>query len=383
MSPSVARSLASIASAAALLAAPPADGGTCRPRPAGPAEDWSLAPSPRGPAVDALERYAFARDDADPRRRELRTDGLVIVRGGRIAWERYARAYGPSSRHAAWSIAKALTVALAGVAAERRALDLDSSICRHLPAPPTHCGITPRHLLESASGIEWSEGYEGSPPRSSSVLAMLYGEGSRDMTSFVLAHARSAPPGKAWRYSSGDSVLLASVVGRALQPRFGPEWPERALLEPLGMESAVLERDGAGTPVGSSWLHATPRDLARLGLLYLDDGCWRGSRLLPEGWVRASTSVSAPLRAGGPSRAPGDVQGWGWWLNRPVPSLGQPAPWAGVPEDAYAARGHWGQLVAVIPSLDLVVVRTADDREEGALDVAKLLRLAADVGRGR
>jgi CubicO group peptidase (beta-lactamase class C family) len=146
------------------------------------------------------------------------------------------------------------------------------------------------------------------------------------------------------------------------------------------MTSAVLERDAAGTPVGSSFLHATPRDLARLGLLHLADGCWRGQRLLPPGWVRQATGLTAPMRSPAQGRDPGDVQGRGWWLNRPVPALGQPVPWPGAPEDAYAARGHWGQVLAVIPSQDLIVVRTGDDREPGALDLGHLLALAAAVG---
>jgi CubicO group peptidase (beta-lactamase class C family) len=86
------------------------------------------------------------------------------------------------------------------------------------------------------------------------------------------------------------------------------------------------------------------------------------------------------MRAAAPGREPGDVYGRGLWLNRPVPALGQGLPWPGAPGDAYAARGHWGQVVAVVPSAGLVVVRTGDDREEGALDLGRLLALAAAVG---
>jgi CubicO group peptidase (beta-lactamase class C family) len=202
------------------------------------------------------------------------------------------------------------------------------------------------------------------------------------MAGFVRSHRASAPPGTRWNYSSGDSVLLSAVVGAALSPRLGPNWPTAALFEPLGMESAVLERDAVGTVVGSSLWHATPRDLARLGLLYLGDGCWRGERLLPPGFVAASTALSAPSAASAEAGRAGDRHGLGWWLNRPVPALGLPAPWAGVPEDAFAARGHWGQLIAVVPSLGLVVVRTADDREAGAFDLGRFLALAIAAGRG-
>ena len=110
------------------------------------------------------------------------------------------------------------------------------------------------------------------------------------------------------------------------------------------------------------------------------DGCWQGERLLPAAWVREATAPSAAMFDPAPGREPGDVQGRGWWLNRPVPSLVQPLPWPGAPEDAFAARGHWGQMVAVVPTQDLIVVRTGDDREPGVLDLGRLLALAAAVG---
>ncbi len=362
----------------------PATRAACPDLPAWPA-DWSVAPWAATPdrvsAIDALESYAFP--PRAPEREGIRTDSVLVVRGGTIAYERYADRYGPGSPHAAWSCAKSLTSALAGVALAHGALGLDDSICRHLPAPGNHCDVTVRHLLQLASGLDWTESYEGMPLQGSSVLAMLYGVGRDDMAGFVLSHGRRAPPGARWNYSSGDSVLLAAVVRAALEPRLGPDWPRVALLDPLGMRSATLERDASGTPVGSSLLHATPRDLARLGLLYLSDGCWHGERILPEGFVAASTAVSGPSRAPAARREAGDVYGFGWWLNRPVPDVGQPVPWPGVPEDAFAARGHWGQLVAVIPSLGLVIVRTADDREERAFDLARFLALAIAVGRER
>ncbi len=372
----------------------------CRSLPDQPGHDWRLLPAPtdavRVAAIEALDRHAFPARLPD--RKGLRTDGLLVLRGGAIVHERYADGFDPATPHVAWSCAKSLTAALAGVAVARGALDLDASICRLPPVPAPglagiertlqpwealqpRCDLTARHLLQLASGLDWNETYEGKGLQASSVLAMLYGVGRADMAGFVRRHRSRAPPGERFNYSSGDSVLLSAVVGAALSPGLGPGWPTAALLEPLGMESAVLERDAAGTVVGSSLWHATPRDLARLGLLYLADGCWGGERLLPSGFVAASTALSAPSRAGAASGREGDRYGLGWWLNRPVPELGLPAPWAGVPEDAFAARGHWGQLIAVVPSLGLVVVRTADDREAGVFDLGRFLTLAIAAGR--
>jgi CubicO group peptidase (beta-lactamase class C family) len=288
--------MAALLLAASPLATPPP--AACPVLRAWPGADWSVATPPADPAgrgaIEALERYAFPPRAAD--RKGIRTDGVVVARGGVIVYERYADGYGPASPHVAWSCTKSLTSALAGVALAGGALGLDDSICRHLPAAGGACEVTVRHLLQLASGLDWNESYEGMNLQGSSVLAMLYGVGRADMAGFVRAHPSIAPPGARWNYSSGDSVLLSAVIRAALEPRLGAGWPGAALFEPLGMRSATLERDAAGTPVGSSFLHATPRDLARFGLLYLADGCWRGERILAEGYVAASRS-SVPFRA--------------------------------------------------------------------------------------
>jgi CubicO group peptidase (beta-lactamase class C family) len=375
----------------AVLALPPARAdevqGGCRPGAAFPGDDWtSVADEVRRarPAeVAALDAYAFTLTGPDAARDGHRTDGLVVVHRGVITYERYARGFGPATPHIAWSVSKAVTQALVGVAAARRALAPDDSICKHLPAAPArHCGIRVRDLLESSSGLDWSERYEGLGLQGSSVLAMLYGEGRRDMAAFVLSHGRRAAPGTRWDYSSGDAVVLAAVADRAMRATgAGERWPDELLFRPLGMHGATLERDAAGTPVGSSYFYATPRDLARLGWLYAQGGCWQGRPLLPKGWVQAATQVAPAFRRpGGWRRTSGGAFGWDLWLNRPVPELGWTAPWPGTFEDAFAARGHWGQEIIVIPSQELVVVRTADDRGE-KLDPGRLMALALVAGR--
>jgi CubicO group peptidase (beta-lactamase class C family) len=368
-----------------LAARAAAAAGACPPRDGWPDPDWPVEAervrTARAAEVAALERYAFTLEGSDAERKGVRTDGVVVVHRGVVTYERYGRGFGPATRHLGWSVSKSVTSALVGAAVAARALAVGDSICDHLGRGAGHCGITVRNLLEFASGLDWRETYEGRAHQDSSVLAMLYGVGRHDMARFVLGHRPRAAPGAQWAYSSGDALLLAAVAGAAMEPRHGRDWPWTRLFDPVGMRSAAIERDTAGTLVGSSHFFATPRDLARFGYLYLNDGCWQGRRVLPDGWVRRSTSVSEVLRAGSPHRHPGDVQGWALWLNRAVPELGQPVPWPEVPDDAYFMRGHWGQLVAVVPSLDLVVVRTGDDRDESAFEIGRFTALAAAAGR--
>lgn len=335
----------------------------------------------RAVEIAALETYAFTLQGDDADRVGPRTDAVLIVQNGEIVYENYARGWTYQKPHLGWSMTKSTMSALTGIAIARGAVTLEDSICIHIdPALEELCDVTVRDLLEFASGIDWKEVYENESNQQSSVLAMLYGEGREDVVRFITSHPLRSPPGEVYTYSSGDTTLLAGVLAAALEPTLGRDWPFALLFEPLGMDSAVLERDAKGVPIGASYLYATPRDFARFGLFALDDGCWSSGRILPAGWMESATSISAPFENDPRETDPTDVQGWQWWLNQPVPAQGVPQPYPDVPDDAFLALGHWGQSIAIIPSLDLVVVRVADDRDK-TFDRNTFLKLAIAVGR--
>lgn len=321
--------------------------------------------------VHALESMMFAGDSG------VRTDALLVVHQGALVYERYARGYERTSPHLAWSITKTLTSLLTGVAVAEGALALDDSVCKHLAAAGK-CDVTVRSLLEMASGLDWNEDYEGGARQDSSVIAMLVGQGRRDMAAFVLEQPYAAPPGTAFRYSTGDATVLARVVENAMRPRFGDDFAWSLLWDPLGLTSMTMERDASGSTVGGAYSYATAEDWARIGLFMLDDGCWDGARILPDGWMKEATTPSAPFVA---KSFADDLafpleQGFSIWLNRTVPGVRDARPLPSVPEDAFVALGHWNQMIVVVPSRDVVVVRSADDRDETALDVDAFLRLA-------
>jgi CubicO group peptidase (beta-lactamase class C family) len=331
--------------------------------------------------IAALEQFAFTLTGQDEDRLGVRTDAVLIVHRGRIVYERYARSWTAEQPHYAWSMTKSVMNALTGIAVARGYLSIDDSICRWMPYLPTsRCAIQVRHTLEFSTGLDWRETYENASNQESSVLAMLYGVGHRDAARFVASHPLRDAPGTTYMYSSGDTNLLSRAVDRAFAAAGeDSDYPWRRLFDPLGITSATLERDETGTPIGSSWWYATPRDMARFGYFFLRDGCWSGGRILPEGWVQASTAVNAAIRMRRLDADPDDVQGRQFWLNRPIPEVGVSTPWPGVPEDAFAARGHWGQSITVVPSRDVVIVRTADDRERGVFDFARFITLALAV----
>jgi CubicO group peptidase (beta-lactamase class C family) len=145
-------------------------------------------------------------------------------------------------------------------------------------------------------------------------------------------------------------------------------FPRERLFEPLGMRSAVLEPDSAGTFVASSFMYASARDWARLGLLFLQDGVWQGRRLLPDGWVAYTLTP--------PAAAPDARYGAHMWLKIPdARDLGQPPK----PEESYYMLGYDQQVVAVIPSRDLVLVRLGLSHDEDSTELARNLAAIVDA----
>ncbi len=360
----------------AALAGPCPTGGTW------PSPDWDdsqldAVKQSKAAEIKALEDAFFTLTGKDSEREGLRTDSLLILKDGKLVYEKYARGYDKTKKHLSWSVAKSFTSALTGAAAQQGKLSVDDGICKYLSGMRDDvCRITVRNLLEFSSGWDWQEEYEHESYQVSSVIAMLFGEGHGDMLTFVTDHPFYATPGSKWRYSTGEALVLAAVVKKAVGGAKG--WAQDLLFKPIGMTGAVLEEDLEGTPLGGSHVFATPRDFARLGYLYLNDGCWNGQRILADGWVKSSSTASGPYRTGSPDTET-EPNGWMWWTNEAIAEKnGQAKPWMDAPDDAYEADGHWGQYIIVVPSANVVVVRTGDDRNESA-DQSKLISLALKV----
>ncbi len=323
------------------------------PQPPGvpfPAADWSEGKLPPG-AGNALAA-ALERVFAEPEPERLRgTRAVVVVQGGRIVGERYAPGFDRDTRLLGWSMTKSLMGALVGVLVGdgRLRLDAPAEVPAGQSAGDPRREIQIDQLLRMSSGLDWNESY-GISHRLPDVIQMLYGRGLGDMASFAADRPLASPPGSEWRYSSGTSVLLSGIVRRVLADDGAYRaLPRRALFDPLGMTSALMELDEAGTFVGSSYSWATARDWARFGLLYLRDGVWGKARILPPGWVDY-TRTPAPA-------APRGEYGAHFWLNAGVPAKGVVAPLPRAPRDLFYAAGHDGQFVFVVPSRDLVIVR--------------------------
>lgn len=326
-----------------------------------------------------LERYCFTRTGDEQNRAGIRTDGLLIIRNGYLVYEEYARGYTKDKKHHIWSDTKSVLNAAIGVAIREGKLQLEDSAGKYLQELSTEDkkNIKIKDLLEMSSGLFWDEGYESSPLKSL-VIAMLYTRGRIDMGRFAAQQRVQYPPGERFYYSSGTSNILSLILRKALgEERYATFfWDE--IYKPLGMKNVTMERDMSGTFVASSYMFLPPRELAKFGFLYLNDGVWEKKRILPEGWVQYTvTMAKAYYTTPMDTHLAKDNPGAHWWLNLGIKERGQERPWPKAPRDTFAAEGHWGQFLFVIPSLDMVVVRTGDDRD-GSFDLNTFLGLVVE-----
>jgi CubicO group peptidase (beta-lactamase class C family) len=342
------------AEAQALAVTPPADTGALWPE----GERVEPDAQPKGvdrPALDAALAAAFAEPDPE---RPRNTRALVVVHRGRVAAERYAPGFDAAMPLIAWSMTKGALNALVGLRVKdgKMALTDRALLPEWRGEGDKRRDISLDELLRMSSGLAFDESYDDPL---ADVTVMLFARS--DMAKFAAGKPLLHPPGAHWDYASGTSLIIA----RALRESFGTgqdylRYPRERLFDPLAMRSAALTSDAAGTLVGSSLLYASARDFARLGLLFLQDGVWQGMRLLPEGWVEYTLTPTKD--------APDETYGAHMWLKLPLSDgYGEPP----MPDDAYYFLGHDEQIIAVVPSRDLVIVRLGLTARGGAWDHAK------------
>lgn len=302
-----------------------------------PAQSWPEG-APEGD-VDIARLHAAANHAFDPAHAD--TDGetlaWTIIHRGRLVFERHAPGHGQGDTFISWSMAKSILHALVGVLVGEGKLDVNA------PAPvpawqqagDPRAKVTLEQLLRMVDGLDFVEVYEEGGR--SDVIEMIFKSGKDDVAGYAEARPLVRPPGTWWSYSSGTSNIVSAIVARAVGGgRAGMEsFMRRVLLDRIGMQSATLRFDAAGTFIGSSFVFATARDFARFGLLYLRDGIFSGERVLPAGWVDHARTVT-PASSG--------YYGAHWWLA--LDGLG-----------IFTANGFNGQYIVVDPRRDLVLVR--------------------------
>jgi CubicO group peptidase (beta-lactamase class C family) len=209
-------------------------------------------------------------------------------------------------------------------------------------------------MMAMTSGLEWNENH--GIPLDPGRLENL----EKDAAAFARDRALVAPPGTKFNYSGGSSVLLARIWQNAIGAE-AQAYPQQRLFKPLGVTSAVLESDPSGTFLGEAFLYANAHDWARFGEFLRLGGEWNGEQLLPMGFV---DYMRSPVPAS--DEGHGAVYGRGQvWLAR--------GEGFDLPADTFMLEGKLRQVIAIIPSRKLVILRMGLTREDIGYSVAKLL----------
>lgn len=309
-----------------------------------PTNEWPVGEVPDGVDLDSLIDELF--NDSGPL---ARTFASVVIHKGKLIQQRYAHELEHFDREPtpidqdtpllSWSMAKSMTHALVGMLVAEGKLDVNAPPGEPQWAEPgdPRGQITLDQLLEMRDGLDFLEDYVDG--ERSDVINMLFGEGAADVAAFAANRGLIAEPGTRFNYSSGTTNIISATVARAVGP--GEPYRQflhRRLFDPIGMSTATAKFDDAGTFIGSSYVYATARDFAKFGYLYLRDGVWDGTRLLPDGWVDHARAVRSKDDDGL------DYYGAQWWLH-------------GDEYGTFRCSGYEGQRIVVCPALDLVIVR--------------------------
>ncbi|WP_291963617.1 serine hydrolase domain-containing protein [Maribacter sp.] len=285
-------------------------------------------------AYDKLE-VAFENAFKDA---EQKTRSLLVIHKNQIIGERYIDGFTKDTKILGWSMTKSILATLYGILEYQDKIDIDyKPFSDEIRMKNPKTNITLDHLLRMQSGLEWDENYF----KISDVTRMLFLDS--DMTLAQRNKKVVAQPTEIWNYSSGTTNLLSGI----LREQFAThqeylDFPYKELIDRIGMNSMLLETDLSGNYILSSYAWATTRDWAKFGLLYLNRGEWNGERIFSESW---SDYVSKPtINSNG-------TYGAHFWLNAK-------AKYADIPTDLYSVNGFQGQRIFIIPSKDLVVVRT-------------------------
>ena len=283
-----------------------------------------------------MDSGALAGIIEDVTRQGIHLHSLLVVRHGNIVAEAYFYPYRPGIKHEQWSITKSVTSAAAGVAVGKGLLRIDQPILPLLSGynianpDPRKQAITVENLLTMTAGFAWDE---TSQPYGSAGNDETQMYNSPNWVQYVLDRPMAATPGTQFNYSSGTVHLLSAVIQKVTMTST-LSFAQANLFGPLGIKDVSWLEAPLKVTSGGIGLWLTPRDMAKIGYLFLRDGVWDGKRILPAGWVKASTTAHTAGEGG---------FGYQWRLN----SFG-----------GFQAIGWGSQMIGVLPRQDLVVVVT-------------------------
>jgi len=289
-----------------------------------------------------MDSQRLAQMLADITEREVAINTVLIVRNGYLVMDANVWPYQPQARHMILSITKSVISALVGMAIERGFIDnVEQPVLSFFPdrqidhRDTRKEAMTLEHLLTMTSGLDCEQD------------EYVVGEmvASDDWVQYVLDLPMVADPGETFAYCTVNSFLLSAIFQQATGTS-AEVFAEEHLFAPLGIKGAVWPSSPGGVSRGGVGLGMLPRDMAKIGQLYLHRGVWEGGQIVPAAWVEASAREHiAESGYGG--------YGYQWWVQKPGffarLGLARFTP-------AFDARGYGGQFIFVVPSHNMVVV---------------------------
>jgi CubicO group peptidase (beta-lactamase class C family) len=295
-----------------------------------PTQDWRSS-TPEEQDMDS-GRLKQALDSIQQTRLNLYS--LLVIRNGTIVSENYFHGDTRDTRREIYSCTKSFTATLIGIAIDQGLIaGIDRPVLEFFPGRTFENmdgrkqAMTLKNLLTMTSGLDWNEG--------DAAYSQLYRSG--DWVKFMLDLPMRAQPGAQFNYCSGCTHVLSAI----LQQKTGlnaSQFARQNLFAPLGITAYRWDSDSQGIPIGGWGLQLTPREMAKLGYLYLHQGKWEDQQIVSAGWVDFATQKH--------TATDGNLgYGFQWWT---YPKYG-----------AYTALGRYGQTIFVVPNLNLVIVTTA------------------------
>jgi CubicO group peptidase (beta-lactamase class C family) len=320
---------------------------------------WETA-TPEAVGLDGAKLAALTADMLAGKYSNIHS--LLVVRHGKLALEQYFSGsderrgqplgkvqFDAATLHDLRSISKSVTSVLFGIALANQAIaGVDTPVLDFFPEykdlrTPERLKIRLRDILSMTSGLKWDEDTYpyGNPLNSETAM-----DAAADPYRYVLEQPITDEPGKTFRYSGGNTMVLAAVIERAVKMRLD-KYAGQVLFGPLGIANYEWLKFPSGEPIAASGLRLLPRDIAKIGLLYLNHGAWQGKQLVAASWVEDSLATHAKV-----SDRPAGLQRYGyqWWLGTAREGDAN-IPFA-------AGVGYGGQRLLIVPSMDLVAVLT-------------------------
>ncbi len=318
-----------------------------------PTEGWrESTPEEQGfDSGELLELFDYVKQQ------KVNVHSVLIIRNGRVVLDAYFYPYDPERPHDVASCTKSVTATLIGrLIGDKKLSSVDNSVLPYFGGEPVanltadKKRLTVRDLLTMQSGLECD------PKQSERTLREM--KQTEEWVRFMLNRPMANAPGKKFNYCSGGMHVLSGLITQ-VTGESADEYARKNLFEPLGIRDYTWPRDRRGITHGWGDLHLKPRDMAKIGFLWLHNGVWEGKQLLPPEWVaegkhrEAKTGLEADY-------------GYGWWIFK------------GNREGDFEAVGRGGQRISVIPSKNAIVVFTGGIFEPGPLGAIVSAALRSD-----